>query len=425
MKASDQKTVAEALDINSIISKAARQFERSAKLSPVFLRRNSFAASATSTGSLWIDYITGGGIPPGRIVGVSGPEHSGKSLILTEIAANQLRAGRAACYMDAEGGNDPLFLKSRGIDFDIYRGARNKNGELKPKQQDLIYYYQPETGDQMLNYMHGVMSALPENRNAAHPPIIFFLDSVVALISDAVGENIDANKMAMHAKMYAEMLPIIQSHLSRTGCSWVYSNQLRKAPMVTFGSPDYEPCGDALKFFSAIRMRLGYSKPKVLVDKDHPFLDFGTPRQNHVWEEQHVTGGGELKETMDRAIYTSVRTIKNKVFNPQKVCWMKIYFEEDGQTGSGLDKAFDSFSFLMETGYLEKGDKGAFSAVKRDIDLHSLIGLPNKFNYTDYRIFAKNTPDLTEKLRQALIMTDAVYTQDGVEVDSVADGENA
>ena len=132
MKPKDQKTIADVIDINEIIAKAAREYERSAKLSPVFLRRSSFALTATSTGSLWLDAIMGGGVPPGRIVGVAGPEHSGKSLILTEIAANQLRAGRVASYMDAEGGNDPLFLKARGIDFDLYRGARNKNGDLKP-----------------------------------------------------------------------------------------------------------------------------------------------------------------------------------------------------------------------------------------------------------------------------------------------------
>ena len=167
MKPSDKALAAEGLDIAALVSKASRGVEKSSKLTPIFLDKDSFAASATSTGCLWLDYIMGGGIPPARIVGISGPEHAGKSLLVTGILANQCTESRVSIFYDAEGSTDPLFLKSRGINFDTFRGKRNKNGELLPKQKDYFHMYQPRTGDEVLNHMHGIMTAMPENRKTS------------------------------------------------------------------------------------------------------------------------------------------------------------------------------------------------------------------------------------------------------------------
>lgn len=574
--------IADSLDISSVINQAAKKFEKSTHLTPVFLDRTSFAANAVSTMSLELDRILGGGVPPGRIVGISGPEHSGKSLIATNIAASQLKQNRACCYLDAEGGNDPLFLAARGIDFDAYRGRRDKNGKLLPKERDTVFYYQPETGEQVMHYMHGVMSALPENRGGdKHPSIVFMLDSVVALISDALSENLDGNRMALHAKMYSEILPIIQSQLSRTGCSFVYTNQVRQKPGVQYGclhgdnlirlvddrvftikeivdkkiegevwsheggrllprriknwfnngmsqpddwmtiytdgpgsgndqysvtvtkghkilsadgwkeaqnivvgemvytkheqkfnhgstilelpvkvtkmayglskmaarvldkydlevegshnylaghstggivvhnSPDYEPAGSALQFFSAIRMRLSSSKPKVN-DDDHPFLnpDFIAgvkPKQGGVWEEPHINDDGSVGG-LDRYIYTAIRTIKNKVYNPQKVCWMRIQFDSAGSTGRGLDPVFDAFSFLLNTGSIEKAQRQLPSSRAKEM-VYKLVdngykleelGVPKEFNYLEWKLFVLKNPQITDQLRQKMIVEGSV-----------------
>ena len=205
--------------------------EKAAGIAPVFLKRESFARTSVSTGSLCIDRILGGGIPPGRIIGIAGPERAGKSLITTQIMANQLSNGRFGVYFDAEGATDPLFLKARGIDFDKYRGRRTKGGNLGKDEADQIYFYQPTTGEEVLKYIHSLSGALPENRNPDAPPTIYALDSVVALISDALEEDLDSNKMAMHARMYAQMLPIINGNLVRSGCSFIYTNQIRQKTM--------------------------------------------------------------------------------------------------------------------------------------------------------------------------------------------------
>lgn len=387
------------------LNAAVKKAEKDAKLTPVFLSRESFAANATTTGSLEIDRILGGGIPPGRIVGIAGPEHTGKSLIATQIAAEQLKMGRIASYLDAEGGNDPLFLKARGIDFDRYRGQRDKNGNLKPGQKDTLLYYQPETGEQVNHYMWNVMSSLPENRSPKFPIVIFLLDSVVALVSSAVAEDLDSNRMAMHAKMYSEILPTIVSQLSRTGCTFVYTNQLRQKPAQMFGDPSYEPAGDSLKFYSSIRLRLSSSKPKVNEDKDHPFVSGfiadAKPRQGGVWEEPHLNEKGE-EVGLDRYIYTAIRTVKNKVYTPQKVCWMRVHFEEAGGTGRGLDPVFDLFTFLYNMRALEKVKEG-YKLVDTKWKLQDL-GVPEVIVYQDFKRWVMSDPSIVAKVRQRVII---------------------
>ncbi len=448
MKPETAALAAEGLSIDKIISSAVTAAEKKSKLAPVFLRRESFAAYAIHTGSLWLDLILGGGIPPSRIVGISGPEHTGKSLLVTEIIANQLRAGRHAFYKDAEGGSDPLFLKSRGIDFDLYRGKRDKNGKLRPGEQDLIHYYQPTTGEEVLHFIHELASKLPENRTPTFPTALIALDSVVALITDAISEDLDSNRMAMHAKMYSEMLPIINGHMIRTGCSFIYTNQVRQKPMATkYENPNYEPAGVALKFFASIRMTLSASRPK-LSDKDHPFANTdnsfipkATPKAGGVWEEPHYDADGK-EVGIDRYTYTAIRTVKNKVYNPFKVCWIRTQFEENGSTGRGLDKVFDAFSFLQQIGLLkpasltpeEKAAKVKVETIKGKYEVADVpgcpadlvaLGLPRRFNYLEFKRWVDGTDGIISILRNKLLVTGWAFANSdiAVVVDATAEAE--
>ena len=232
---SDKATIAEAIGIEAIMRQATHKAEKASKLSPVFLRRDSFAGTAVSTGSLCLDWKMGGGIPPARIVGISGPERSGKTLLVTQILYNQISSGGFAKLHDAEGSTDPLFLKARGINFDKFRGKRKKDGNLKDGEVDYIDFYQPTTVEEFTEYIHTLSACLPENRNPEKPVCIHALDSVIALITDALDEEIDANKMAYHARMYAQYLPIINSALVKSGCTLLYTNQLRQKPGVKYG----------------------------------------------------------------------------------------------------------------------------------------------------------------------------------------------
>lgn len=435
---SDKAMVAEAIDIEALMRQATQKAEKSSKLSPVFLRRDSFAGSAVSTGSLCLDWKMGGGIPPGRIVGISGPERSGKTLLVTQILYNQLCNKNFAILHDAEGSTDPLFLQARKINFEKFRGKRDKNGDLRPKEVDYFNMYQPTTVEQLTEYIHTVSSILTENRNPTYPVCIHALDSVVALITDALDEDIDANKMAFHARMYAQYLPIINSDLVKTGCTMLYTNQLRQKPGVTYGSPLYEPCGDALKFFSSIRLMLSTTKPK-LSENDHPFLSPETiagveVKQGGVYEEPHLNEKGEVIGT-DKYVYTGIKTVKNKVYTPYQSCWIRVQFEENGFTGSGLDPVFDIFTFLYETGYIKpcmitnqntgnaKRAKGAYAAnCCKQFNPMKEFNLPETFDYYQFKKWVMEDPDLTMKLRDRMLVSGLVYERDTKEMVEEIDG---
>ena len=427
---SNKEAVADAIDINAIMRSAIREAEKKAGLSSVLLRRDNFAGSAISTGCLCLDKILGGGIPGGRIIGISGPERAGKTLLATQIGSNQVSGYRFLTYMDAEGSTDPIFLAARGINFDKYRGRRNKNNELLPKEVDYVNFYQPSTVEQMANYVHTLSSALPENRNPDKPFCIYVLDSVVALITDEIdGDVIDANKMAMHARAYSTYLPIINSDLVKSGSTLIYTNQLRQKPMVSFGSNLYEPCGDALKFFASARLMLSATKPK-LDEKDHPFLTKEmiagvTPREGGVWEESHVDKNGEILG-LDKYIYTGIKTVKNKIYTPFQKCWMRIQFEENGNTGRGLDPVFDIFTFFLDEGYIApstnakgKDVKGRYDSYSDDqFDPVKELDMPGEFDYYEFKNWVYANPGLVPTIREKLLVSGIVYSkEDSVKID--------
>jgi len=423
--------LAEGLDIHAAMAKATAKAEAKSKLAPIFLKRDSFAACATSTSSLCIDWIMGGGIPPSRTIGISGPERAGKSLLVTEILKNQLDAKRYGTYMDAEGSTDPLFLKTRGIVFENYRGQRTAKGNMKAGERDYLFYYQPSTGSELLNYINEVAKGLPENRNPTAPPMIFLLDSVVALIPDDVLEDVNKAPMAHHARMYANMMPVISTQLTKTGCSFIYTNQLREKPGVMYGPSTYEPCGGALQFFSSIRLQLSTTKPKIDGTGDHPFssgfIKGGEWKAGGVWQEPHYNAAGE-EEGKDKYVYTAVRTVKNKVYTPYQVCWMRIQFEEGGSVGKGLDSVFDIFSFLLENDYIEKAQlsaeekdakvkvevvKNKFAvAPGKNVDLVKEFQIPERFDYLEFKQWVAVTPNIVQTMRQKMIVSGLVYNKE-------------
>ena len=438
----DKAAIAEAIDIEALMRQATQKAEKASKLSPVFLRRDSFAGSSASTGSLCLDWKVGGGIPPGRIVGISGPERSGKTLLVTQILFNQLCNNNFSTLYDAEGSTDPLFLQARKINFNKFRGKRDKNGDLRPKEVDHFNMYQPTTVEELTEYIHTLSSNLPENRNPTHPVCIHALDSVVALITDALDEDIDANKMAFHARMYAQYLPIINSDLVKSGCTLIYTNQLRQKPGVTYGSNLYEPAGDALKFFSSIRLMLNPFKPKIGDIEEHPFLTTDMipgvdVKQGGVWEEPHINEKGETVG-VDKYIYTGIKTVKNKVYTPYQSCWIRIQFEENGYTGSGLDPVFDIFTFLYETGYIvpcmitneksgkEKRASGMFSGKAcKQFNPMKEFNLPANFNYYEFKKWVASNPDITMQLRDRMLVSGLVYEKEVKVVEEEEIGDDA
>lgn len=439
-----------------------RKIEKSTKLESVLLNRSGFADKATSTGCLVLDQLLGGGIPPGRIIGLAGPEKSGKSLLVTQIAYNALLAGSVVVQFDAEGTTDPIFLSSRGINFNRFKGKTDKSGNLKPGEIDQIVMYQPTTGEQVRDFMYKLMETLPENRDCDIPPIVFILDSVMALIMDKVVGDLDSNKMAMHARMYSEMLPIINTQLVRTGCSFIYTNQLRLKPGEKFGNPEYEPCGEALKYFSAIRLLLKFQKPKILrndisTNPDHPFisgLTKGAHKAGGVWEEPHNL---ENKNLLDRYVHTNIYTVKNKIFTPFQYCWMRVNFQNGTDVGYGIDPVFDSFTFLLQNKLIRAAiPRGEGKAKEKKADVEGMyeftdelfsvqqemrkveetssefevafpfkdFGLEDRFTYWEYKeAILNHRVEVIDYLRDNFIKNNRVFTKAKDDAETPEEGE--
>jgi RecA/RadA recombinase len=416
-----------ASDIAAIFRKAANAAAASTKLEHVYEERECIAHQCIPTGNLCIDWKLGGGIPPGRIIGIPGPEGSGKSLLAADIAHEALKAGIIVVYFDAEGAIHPGFLMARGINFEKYRGARKKDGSLKDGEYDQLHFFQPENSDQFKKYICTFLDALPtpDDQNG-RPPVLFLLDSAVALLPTALDDNMDGNNMAAHAKMYAEILMQIQPRLSRTRASLIYTNQIRLKPMVQYGSPEYEPCGEALKFYSSVRTQLDRSKPK-LIDRDHEhpfvvqeasgFIPDAKPRAGGIWEESCIRDG--VVVGMDKYKFTSLNTIKNKVHTPFQVTWFRVQTESAGATGYGMDPVFDVFTFLAETGLIKKAEKREgekvdqvrrlWEPVKNEHFDLATIGIVDRFDYYTFKYHVLSRPDIKTILREHFITTGLVY----------------
>ncbi len=415
-------------NIADLLSSATKAAEKKTGLTSVFQNRRMDATKVRSTGLLYLDYLMGGGIPSGKIIGISSDEHMGKSALMAEMTWEQLLDGGFTTYFDGEGTQDPVFLHKRGIDYQQFRGKRNKNNELNPGQRDRVWFYQPQTGDQFKHYIHMLCSALPEFRELQKPPLLFGLDSALSIVSDAIAEKIDGNATAMHAKMYSELLPIVNSMLLRTGSSLVYTNQLREdvgAGFKGMGDTSYEPGGKALQFYSSCRIRLAKRKPKTKNDDDHPFIDGFvpdlTPKAGGVWEESHES----LKDGLiDRSIIVQFKTIKCKFYTPFKIGYYRIVFEANGDTGYGFCPVFDTFSTLHHMGLIIKGKNKQTYKLNLDEKTQEIATLlPQEFDYYTLKshILASDKRELRAALRR--ITLESGWAYDGVAIETSPDEE--
>lgn len=182
-----------------------------------------------STGSLSLDLALGGGIPKGRIIEIYGPESSGKTTVCLHAVAEVQKSGGTAAYVDAEHALDPAYAKKIGVDTDN------------------LLLSQPDSGEQALEVVEALVRS-----NAVD---IIVVDSVAALVPQAEieGDMGDAH-MGLQARLMSQALRKLTGVISRTKCTVVFVNQLRMKIGVMFGNPETTTGGQALKFYSSVRM---------------------------------------------------------------------------------------------------------------------------------------------------------------------------
>ena len=278
------------------------------------------------TGALSLDLALGvGGVPRGRIVEIFGPESSGKTTLALHIIAECQKKGGIAAFIDAEHALDPKYASKLGVD------TQN------------LYVSQPDFGEQALEILETLVRSGGVD--------IIVVDSVAALTPKAEIEgDMGDSHMGLQARLMSQALRKITAITGKTGTTVVFLNQMRMKIGVLFGNPETTTGGNALKFYSTMRLDIR--------------------KKTQITKEEEVVGN-EIR----------VRVVKNKVAPPFKEAWFEIYFDK------GIDKETSILAAAVQTGTIEKngnwykfegkqlalGREGVKEAIKQDPKLKDKI----------------------------------------------------
>ncbi|MEC7646682.1 MAG: recombinase RecA [Bacteroidota bacterium] len=186
--------------------------------------------SSIPTGSINLDLALGvGGYPRGRVVEIYGPESSGKTTLTIHAIAEAQKQGGVAAFIDAEHAFDASYAASLGVDIDN------------------LYISQPDNGEQALEVADHLISSGAVD--------LVVIDSVAALTpkSEIEGEMGDS-KMGLHARLMSQALRKLTATIHKTNCTVIFINQIRMKIGVMFGNPETTTGGNALKFYSSVRL---------------------------------------------------------------------------------------------------------------------------------------------------------------------------
>ena len=182
------------------------------------------------TGSLSLDIALGlGGIPKGRIIEIYGPESSGKTTVTLHMIAEVQKRGGIAGFIDAEHALDPAYAKNIGVDIDN------------------LYISQPDCGEQALEICETMV------RSGAIDIVV--VDSVAALVPKAeIDGDMGDSHVGLQARLMSQALRKLTAVISKSNCTVIFINQLREKVGIMFGNPETTTGGNALKFYSSVRL---------------------------------------------------------------------------------------------------------------------------------------------------------------------------
>src|SRR6476620_4645274 len=288
------------------------------------------ATDAVSTGSLGLGIAPGiGGLPRGRVIEVYGPESSGKTTLALHVVAEIQKKGGTAAYIDAEHAMDPGYAKKLGVDIDE------------------MLISQPDTGEQALE----ICDTLVRSGGVD----IVVIDSVAALTPKAELEGEMGDSLpGLQARLMSQALRKLTASIAKSNTIVLFINQIRMKIGIMFGSPETTTGGNALKFYSSVRLdirRIGAIK-----DRDE------------------VVGN-----------QTRVKVVKNKVAPPFKQVEFDIMY------GVGISKVGELVDLGVKAGIVEKS--GSWYSYDG-----SRIGQGRE----NSKAFLKQNPDTADKIEQAI-----------------------
>ncbi len=261
------------------------------------------AIPAISTGSLGLDIALGiGGLPKGRIVEIYGPESSGKTTLTLQVVAEAQKQGATCAFVDAEHALDPIYAGKLGVDVDN------------------LLVSQPDTGEQALEITDMLIRS-----NAVD---VIIIDSVAALVPKAELEgDMGDTHVGLQARLMSQALRKLTGSVKHANCLVIFINQIRMKIGVMFGSPETTTGGNALKFYSSVRLDIR--------------------RTGAVKVGDEVVGNE-----------TRVKVVKNKVAPPFKQAEFQILY------GEGIYHMGEVLDLGVKCGFVDKS--GAWYAYKGD-----------------------------------------------------------
>ena len=265
--------------------------------------RETVEVPSIPTGSFGLDKALGiGGLPKGRVCEIYGPESSGKTTLTLQIIAECQKAGGSAAFIDAEHALDPEYAKALGVDIDE------------------LLLSQPDTGEQALE----VTDMLVKSGSLD----VIVVDSVAALVPRAELEgDMGDSHVGLQARLMSQALRKITGSIQKSNTLVIFINQIRMKIGVMFGSPETTTGGNALKFYSSVRLDIR--------------------RIGAIKDGDEVVGNE-----------TRVKVVKNKMAPPFKVVEFQILY------GKGINKNAEIIEHAVKKGIIEKA--GAWYSYKGD-----------------------------------------------------------
>ncbi|MBW1742085.1 MAG: recombinase RecA [Deltaproteobacteria bacterium] len=303
---------------------------------------------AISTGSLALDHALGvGGIPRGRVIELFGPEASGKTTLALQIVAEAQKKDGIAAFVDAEHALDVAYARRLGVNCDE------------------LLVSQPDTGEQALEITEVLV------RSGALDVVV--IDSVAALVprAEIEGEMGDIH-VGLQARLMSQALRKLTGSISKSLTSVMFINQIRIKIGVMFGNPETTPGGNALKFYSSVRLDIR--------------------RIGNIKDGQEVVGSR-----------TRVRVVKNKVAPPFKEAEFDIMY------GHGISTEGDLLDMAAQAEIVDKS--GAWYSFEKE-----RIGQGRE----NAKVFLKEHPDVYGRIREKVLSTLGLVKETPAEVETTA-----